>query len=199
MKIQQLISIFLAFNVIIMITACNKEDPQEIVNKINNGLPSELKNASNLRFKSDNINDWIEAKKIYESYLSKNPNDVIANYRFCEFHRLVNPLVGQTYCEKAVKIIESNQDSRFSSDTAKDLYLSDASETACEVSLYNKYFDKAIMYCQKSLNTNFTKSDPILMKSSEVMISHAQRKDNSVIVLSKKPICESDPSSTICN
>jgi hypothetical protein len=63
MKIQQLISIFLAFNVIIMITACNKEDPQEIVNKINNGLPSELKNASNLRFKSDNINDWIEAKK----------------------------------------------------------------------------------------------------------------------------------------
>lgn len=196
---KPLVSTLIVFTLTIMTTSCTEEKPEEIVNKITEGLDTDLKIASELRFSSKSLNDWLKAKKIYESYLAKNPNDVIVNYRLCEFHTLVNSLAGQKYCEKAVELIESNQDSRLSSKNARDLYLSDVSQKTCEVSLYNKDFDKAIMYCQKSLDTNFTKSDPMLMKSVEVILYSAKRRDNSVIVLARKPVCESDPSSLLCN
>ncbi len=176
-------------------------DPQalkKVVETIESSISPELKKAVTLRSKSKDLNDWLQAKRIYESYIKLNPNDAIANYRFCEFHLLVNPKIGENYCEKSIYLIDTDQDKRFSSDLAKDLYISDISAKACNMALYNKNFSKAITYCERSLSTKMTQSDPLLITETEIRITAAKRQNSSVIILSRQPVCETEENSPLC-
>lgn len=217
MQTNKIYCIFTAFILTTLVCGCNQVRTAKDSRPIDD---PRILEANKLRYGSEDMSqvsreDLVAAKRLLNEVAQQYPGNVLITFDLCQYDVIVNTSRAVQYCSNALNLIAQNTDRSLFEYEKLTLSL-DINKKLCELHLIRSEFSDATNSCREAelaienikARRNILPDDirvglesPDFKISQEVyvqgLLDQAQKR-HSDFVLRSKPICDENPSDTLC-